>query len=525
MPIAFRRMLAVAALCSGAAMPAAAQTTFRWAAQGDISALDPHSFAQELQISLLQNVYEGLVRRDRELRLEPGLATEWAPAGPTAWRFRLREGVRFQDGSPFTAEDVAFSFRRASGPSSGIASIVGGITAVKVVDPLTVELETPGPNPVLPQEITNWLIMSRGWAAQHGTEEAGNLRRETYATRHANGTGPFRVESWQAEQHTVLLVNPGWWDRREHNLDRVEFRPIRSDATRTAALLTGAVDLMFPIPPQDVARVAATPGVRVLQGPELRSIFFGFDTSRDELLYSDVRGSNPLRDARVRRAINLAIDRQAIRRTVMRGAATPIGTLAVPGVEGHFPDLDNIPFDPAAARTLLAEAGWPTGFSLGLDCPNDRYVNDEAICTAVAAMLSRVGIRIRLNLQPTATYFARLNQRDTSFFMVGWTPGTYDAHHTMRFIVHSRDPERRLGSWNFGGYSNPRVDDLIGRIGVEFDREARRGMMREVWTILREDGGFVPLHQQALAWGVRDGVELTQRADNYVNLRWVRMTR
>jgi peptide/nickel transport system substrate-binding protein len=338
------------------------------------------------------------------------------------------------------------------------------------------------------------------------------------------GTGPFRLALREPDRRTVLERNPGWWDRPEHNIERAELNVVANDATRVAALLSGEVDFLYTVPPQDVDRIARSPGARVIQGPELRTIYLGMDQSRPELLKSDVKGRNPFQDVRVRRAVYQAIDVAAIQRSVMRGQSRPTGLLWGPGVNGFREEDDRrLPLDPEASRRLLAEAGYPNGFGVTLDCPNDRYVNDEGICTAVVAMLARIGVHVTLAAQTRARFFAEVNppRYNTSFYLLGWTPATVDAHNALFNLAGTRDGTR--GVFNNGGYSSPRLDALIDRIGVETDAARRQAMIGEAAGILRDDVAYVPLHQQQVVWAARPNVEITQTADNYIQLRFARV--
>ena len=445
-----RLALAVALLLLAAQHPASAKT-FRWATQGDAATLDPHGISAGLTLGFQGNIYDGLVRRAGDLSLEPALATDWSATGPTTWRFTLRQGVKFHDGSDFSADDVVFSFQRATSQSSGVRAIIGSIKQVKAVGEHAVDITTTKPDPLLPQSIANWFIMSRAWADKHDAGEAASPAQKTegYATNHTNGTGPFMLASRDAGVKTVLKPFAGWWDKAEHNVTEAIFRPVKTAATRVAALLSGELDLIYPVPVQDAGRVSGTAGFKMLTGTELRTIFIGMDVSRDELLYSSVKGKNPFKDKRVRQALYQAIDVEAIRQKVMRGTSTPAGLLIGPGINGFKPSMNGrFPFDPDKAKALLAEAGYGNGFGVGMDCTNDRYVNDAAICTAVVSMLAKVGIKIQLNADSKSRIFAKYKARDTSLYLLGWTAGTYDAHHIMRFLLSKPDLERKLGSWN-----------------------------------------------------------------------------
>jgi peptide/nickel transport system substrate-binding protein len=520
-----RRLALAAALLCGTSLVASAQT-LRWANDGDVNSMDPYTRQETLLLAFNSHIYEPLVRRGREMKPEPALAERWEQPSPTVWRFHLRQGVKFTDGTAFTADDVVFSSVRAKAPGSNVSSYMASVKEVRKVDDHTVDFETHVPDPIFLQEITGWGIMSKQWSEKNNATRPADLtsREENFATRNAMGTGPFKLVSREPDRRTVLERNPDWWDKPEHNLQRVEFTIIANDATRVAALLSGEIDFVYTVPPQDVERIRRTPNMQVIQGPELRTIYFGMDQSRPELLKSDVKGKNPFQDARVRRAMNMAIDTQAIQRTVMRGQSRPTGLLWGPGVNG-FEEVDDkrYPVDAEGAKKLLAEAGYPNGFGVTLDCPNDRYVNDEAICTAAVSMLARIGVRVTLNAQTRARFFAEVNapRYNTSFYLLGWTPQTSDAHNVLYSLAGTRDGTR--GVFNNGGYSNPNLDRLTDRIAVETDQAARQRMISEGAAILQDVAAYVPLHQQQIVWAARKGVDMVQTADNYIQLRFTRI--
>jgi peptide/nickel transport system substrate-binding protein len=521
------RHLLLASVFAVGLAAAADAATFRWANDGDVNSMDPYARNETFLLTFLGNVYEPLVRRDRELKVEPALAVRWEQPSPTVWRFHLRPDVKFHDGTPFTAEDVVFSVARAKGPGSNVSTKLATVTEARVVDPLTVEFVTAQPNPILLEEIADFFIMSKTWAEANNAGQAADLtkREENFATRNANGTGGFRVVLREPDRRTVLEPNPDWWDKPEHNLTRVEFNVIANDATRVAALLSGEVDMVYTVPPQDVERIGRTSGYRIHQKAELRTIFLGFDQRRDELLKSDVKGKNPFKDVRVRRAFAHAIDVEAIRSRVMRGQSRPSWLMVGPGINGFDEDLDKMRprVDVDAAKKLLAEAGYPNGFGVTMDCPNDRYVNDEAICQAVTAMLARAGIRVTLNAQTRARYFAEIlgPGYNTSFYLLGWTPSTYDAHNALFNLMATRSGSR--GQFNVGGYSNARLDELTDRIAVETNVAERNTMIAEAFRIHADEVGHVALHQQQVVWAAKTSVELVQLADNWFPLRYVRV--
>lgn len=521
-----KKLLAAALLATTALVSAAQANVFRWANDGDVNSLDPYARSETFLLSFNANIYEPLVRRNRELRVEAALAERWELLNPTTWRFHLRQNVRFSDGTPFTADDVLFSIARARGPGSNMTANFASVSAVNKIDDHTVDIVTARPNPILIEEITNIGMMSRAWSERNGAQRVADLtsREENFATRNAMGTGPFVLVSREPDRRTVLAPNPSWWDRPEHNLTRVEFNVIANDATRVAALLSGEVDMVYTVPPQDMDRIGRAPNLRVIQGAELRTIYLGFDQMRAELLKSDVRGRNPFQDVRVRRAFYQAIDIQAIHQRVMRGQSRVTAQLMGPGVNGFLEANDTrLPYDPAASRALLTEAGYPNGFGVTMDCPNDRYVNDEAVCTAIVAMLARVGVRVTLAAQTRVRFFAEVNgpRYNTSFYLLGWTPNTYDAHNVLFSLAGTRDGAR--GVFNNGGYSNPRLDALIDEIAVETDAARRQAQITQATRILQDDVAYIPLHQQQIVWAARTNVNLVQPADNYFPLRFVRI--
>jgi len=433
--------------------------------------------------------------------------------------------VQFHDGTPFTADDVIFSLGRTQADGSDMKSYTNDFKAVRKVDSHTVEIETHKPFPILPDLMSRVMIMSKKWCEDNQATRPVDRRKgiENAASFRANGTGPYRLRERQPSVRTTFVRNGNYWGKVEGNVQEVVFTPIGNDATRVAALLSGEVDVMEPVPLQDVDRVNASPGARALTGPELRTIFLGMDQKRDELLYSSVKGKNPFKDKRVRQAFYQAIDIEGIKRTVMRGASTPTGLMIAPGINGFQADLNKrLPHDAEAAKKLLADAGYPNGFEVQMNCPNDRYVNDSRICQAVAANLSRIGVKINLAAETKGTYFPKILRRDTSFYLLGWTPSTVDAHDPLNAIMSCVD-DKGAGQFNLGAYCNPKVDDLARKVQQETDKARRNAMILEAFKIHQDDVGHIPLHQQALAWGVSKRVEVVQRPDNNLSFKWIKV--
>jgi peptide/nickel transport system substrate-binding protein len=502
---------------------AAQAVTLRVANQGDAQSMDPHSLNESLQLTFTNNIYEPLVARDKKLGLTPGLATKWSQPKPTVWRFELRRGVNFHDGTPFTADDVVFSFNRAAGAGSDMQGYTNTFKEVRKIDAHTVEVETLTPFPILPDVLTNVFVMSKKWCEDNKAQAPVDRRKgiENAASFKANGTGPFRLKERQPGSRTVLVRNGTYWDKVDTNVTEVIFTPIGNAATRVAALLSGEVDLMEPVPLQDVERIKASPKLKVMQGPELRTIFLGMDQKRDELLFSNVKSKNPFKDKRVRQAFYQAIDTETIKSRVMRGAALPTALMVGPGIRGFSPEQNKrLPYDVEAAKKLLAEAGYPSGFEVSLNCPNDRYVNDAGICQAVAANLARIGVKVNLQTETKVTYFPKILRRDTSFYLLGWTPSTYDSHNALSALMAS-PTDKGQGQFNLGAYSNAKVDELTLKIQSETDQAKRNAMIKEAFEVHAADIGHLPLHQQALAWAMKRNVELVQLADNYMPYKYV----
>jgi len=496
--------------------------TFRYAYRIDPASLDPHALAETFTLSWLGQIYEPLVGRGKNLELVPALATSWEQPNPTTWRFHLRPNVRFQGGEPFTADDVIFSVKRIKAEGSDMAYTVASVSEVKKIDDLTVDFVMDKPNPILPLQTTSTYMMSKAWSEKNNAAAPASIKakQENFATSNANGTGPFMIKERQVGVKTLFVPNPSWWGAKESNLTEVVFTPIQSDATRVAALLSGEVDMIYPVPQQDAARVNGTGKHQVLTGFELRTIFLNMDQARDELLESSVKGKNPFKDKRVRQAIYQAIDIEAIKSRIMGGTSHIAGTMVAPGINGYDAKLDvRLPFDPEASKKLLAEAGYASGFEIGMDCPNDRYVNDEKICQAIVGMLARIGIKVNLLAQTRSKYFEKILSRNQTFSLLGWQPLSYDAHSTLQDVINT--PNGKIGTYNVGAFSNKKIDELTDQVEKEIDPAKRQALISEALTIEKQEIGHIPLHQAGLAWGVRKGVSVHLRNDDSLELKWV----
>lgn len=503
-----------------AAAPAAAKT-LRFASGFDPQTMDPHALALLYHSRVVTQIYESLVGRDRQFRLEPALALSWQSMDAKTWRFRLRPGVKFHDGTPLDADDVVFSIERAMAKNSQRSGQLRGVTGARKVDALTVDVLLAAPDAVLPEKL--WLIgiMSRAWAGKHGVAlpQDYNAKQETFAVRNANGTGPFALRRYEPDNRTVLAAHPGWWGERG-NVTEAVYTVIQSDATRLAALASGQIDLVIDPPYQDVARLKREKRLRLAETSDIGTQYLGFDQHRAELASGDVKGRNPFKDARVRRAVYQAIDVDLIVTKVLRGQATPTGSFVSRLVDGYVADLDRrLPYDPAAARALLKEAGYPDGFGVTLDCVNATY--RAAVCQAIAAMLAQIGIRVAFQPSPTALFFPKLTQATSSFFEFGWSPAT-DAWQMLNAVARSFDGVAS-GAFNAGRYSNARFDALVDGLRVEPDLAKRRAMVGDALRILHADLPLVPLYRRTLAWVMRPGIRLAQWPNDVLELRWVQL--
>ena len=503
-------ILALATLATGAHAEAHGGT-LKWARAGDSLTLDPHAQNEGPTHTLSHQIYEPLIIRDIAGEFEPALATEWSfnEDDPTIWTFKLREGVSFAGGQEFTAEDVVFSFERAKSQNSAMKELLTSIVEIRAVDDHTVEFVTDGPNPILPANFTDLFIMDSGWAEENGVIEVQNMAdgETTFAATNANGTGPYTVASREPDVRTVLEANPEYWGIGEFPLPyaTIEFTPIQNAATRVAALLSGEVNFIQDVPVQDLGRVEDTEGLVVKSAPQNRVIFLGMNMGAEDLERDNVDGKNPFSDVKVRRAMNMAINRDAIQQVVMRGQSQPAGMIAPPFVNGWTEELDAVaPADIEGAKALMEEAGYGDGFTVQMDCPNDRYVNDEAICQAVAGMLGQIGITINLNAQSKALHFPLIQNGTTDLYLLGWGVPTYDSEYVFNFLVHTKEGDR--GSWNPTGYSNPEIDAKIVSLASETDIEARNATIAEIWQVVQDEQLYLPLHNQVLNWGMTDDV-------------------
>ena len=515
-------LAAVSALAAGLALPARAQN-ITIAVGAQVTSLDPHYHALSPNFAVADMLFSTLASFDSSGRLQPGLAESWRPVAPDTWEFKLRPNVTFHNGKPFTAEDVAFTISRVptvpNSPSS-YAIYTRAVKSVEVVDPLTVRMKTDGPYPLLPTDLAQISILDSETHANATTEgfNAGTL---------AVGTGPFRFVSFRSGERLELERNENYWGPKPA-WSRVSYRIITNNGARMAAILAGDVDMIDQVPTNDIARLRRESRVQVSEKDGLRVIFLGTDQSRDgeSPFIQDNDGKplprNPLRDVRVRRALNMAIDRTAIVARVMENSALPTAQFLPPGTFGFVPGLEPARPDLDAAKKLLAEAGYPNGFRLNLTGPNDRYLNDARIIQAVGQMWSRIGIQTQVEAQPWTTFVARRSRQEFGTFLAGWGTASAEASSPLRSLTATPTREKGWGGSNGGRYSNPAADAKLDAALVELDDAKREALLQEATRLVMEDVGIMPIHIQKNVWAMRPGLVHDARADELTRAQDVR---
>ena len=519
-------LLCAAATAAMAASPALQAKPFKWSSASDIPTLDIHSQNNALGNGVHAAIYDSLVYYNSQtFKPEAQLATSWREISPTQVRFTLRTGVKFSDGTPFTADDVVYSIMRSMAKSSNYSVYAQGIDKVVKVNDNTVDFMMKGPNPVLLNQLTELRIMSKAWAEKNKSVEPKDIRTkdETFAHRNAMGTGQYMVKEWQPDQKLVLVKNPNYWGKNDSNVTEIIYTPIKSEATRIAALLSGEVDFVLDPSPQDLARLRSNANLKVIDGVENRTIFFGMDQFRDELPGSNIKGKNPLKDVRVRKALYQAIDSDSLHRVTMRGLSQPTGTIVAPQVNGWTEAVHKrFPYDTEGAKKLLAEAGYPQGFEVDFACPNNRYINDEEICQAVTAMWARVGVKAKLRTLPLVTYFPMIQRYEASIYMLGWGVPTFDSLYSLQSLVRTVG-QGGDGNYNVGRYSNPRMDTIVDRVKVETDLPVRNRFLTEGLQLSNDTVSHIPLHNQIIPWAMKKSVDVVHRADNRLDWRLIKV--
>ena len=489
------------------------------------TSIDPHFHNLGPNNALRQHIFESLTQADENVLTRPSLATEWRPIDDNTWEFVLREGVTFSNGTPFTAADVIYSICRVplvEGSPSSFTSFVGGITAIEA-DGNTIRFTTSGPQPLLPTNMASVAILSAAAFGGEGVsysadkcENMGDLPASTDFNDPAKaiGTGPYTLVSYSRGDNIRLTINPNYWGEAPA-WENVILRPIANPGARVAALLAGDVDIIETPPIQDFDNIKRA-GFEIEQGLSNRVIYLHMDNGDavpPGVIGTD--GKNPFADVRVRQAISVAINREAIVDRVMGGVAVPAGELLPYPLFGTRPDAAPDPFDQERAKALLAEAGFPNGFEITLGTPNDRYINDERISQAIAQMLARIGIRTNIDAMTASTFFSRRNQGEFGIWLAGWGAASGEMTNPLVALTATLNPETGMGSTNRQKYSNPELDALIMEARRTVDDDARRAILQRASKLAMEDYATIPIHFEVTPWAFRSGLLLTPRVDQY----------
>lgn len=510
-------MAAVAALVlSLAVSPLFAQTLTIGVRAGPDS-IDPHFSASGTHAEALKHIFDTLVWSGDGLNLEPRLAESWRAINDTTWEFKLRRGVKFHDGSEMTAEDVKFSIDRVPAVSGPAATTiyVRSVKEVKVVNPATVLVITHGPSPTLPNDFVRLFVVSAKAAKNYSTKETANAGFN--AGTAAIGTGPYKFVTWTPKEQLVLERFDGYWGGRQP-WQRVVRREVPNDAARVAQLKAGQLDLIARVPATDVPALQKDPNLRIVKSDTIYVFNMEFDMREKAYQVTAKDGSalpgNPMRDPRVREAIDLAIDRQALAEIAMEGTGKPANQIVTPTIFGYNKSIPQPKVDLARARKLLAEAGYPNGFKGVFLFTSDRLPGDRQVGTAVAQMLARIGLELQTNAQPAAVFFPSRGRGEFSVAMWGWGTLTGEANLTLTSLVHTNDPARRMGGFNTSGYSNPKLDKLIQNAGVEMNVDTRRRLLEEALALVAQDRPRLALVSINTAWAMQKSkVTITPRVD------------
>ncbi len=502
-----RILVAVAVLWSGSAQTA----DLRIGLAADVTSMDPHFLNLQPNVNVSWHVFDALTHVDENARLIPGLAESWRALDATTWEFKLRRGVRFHDGSEFTAEDAVFSIERTLQVANGqFRPFTQRITGKQVVDARTLRLRTTTPYAMVPYDLNSVFIVSRRIAAGARSEDFDSGKAMV-------GTGPFRFGRFSRGNRIELARNDAYWGQKSSS-ENVVFRIVPNDPARLAGLLSGDLDAIEQIPTADLPRIRSNPGLETAQKVSWRTLFFHLDQRHDRAPgLTDKSGRpltrNPFRDLRVRQALSRAINRAAIAARLMDGAALPASNLVSPPVFGYAPDLKPDPYDPEGAKRLLADAGYPDGFAMTLSAPNNRYVNDEQIAQAVAQMLARVGLRVRVETLPINVYLSKGRNGEFAFAMLGW--GSFSGDLAMRSLVATANPDRGFGAFNWSGYSNKSVDELLERAFASVDGKRREALAQDAMRLAMRDYAVIPLHHQVATWAMKKPLVYAPRTDEF----------
>lgn len=490
------------------------------------SALDPHYHNLGPNNAMRRHIFESMVLQDEKQQLQPGLATSWEPLDDTTWEFKLREGVTFHDGSSFSAKDVVYTVCRIPNVENSPSSFTvytKAIADMQIKDPHTLIIKTDGPYPLLPVEVSTWGVLSAsangvtgdiGFSRDGCSGIDGYPKTEAFNTGEAAiGTGMYKFKEYSRGDKIVFERNENYWGDKA-DWATVTFRPITSDGPRVAALLAGDVDMIDKPPLQDLERIKSE-GFEVAQGLSNRVIYLHMDQEQEPTPGVTGTDKNPFKDVRVRKAVSMAINREAIVERIMGGVAVPAGELLPPGMFGSTPGATAEEYNAEAAKKLLAEAGYPEGFGLTIGSPNDRYINDAQVAQAVAQMLTRVGIETQVDAVTASTFFARRNKYEFSMYLAGWGSGTGEMSSPLRALVATRNSDKGYGGTNRGRYSNPDLDALIDQALATVDNDKREKILQQASGLVMADYGILPLHFEVTPWAFRKGITYVPRTDQY----------
>lgn len=516
-----RRALIAAAVLTAFAFhvgPAAAQDNscrVVFAHGAAVSSIDPHYHALTPNGAIAEHIFSKMVLQDENLRVKPGLAKSWEVSedDPKVWTFHLRDDVKWHDGTPFTADDVVYTFERVPNvpnSPSNYSIYTQHVADIEVVDDHTIRFTTHDVFPLMPQYAALLTIISR-----HASE--GRTTQEFNEGVAAIGTGPYKYKEYVPGEKIVLTRNEDYWGEKP-DVKEVEFRFISNNATRVAALLAGDVDVIDTVPTIDADSLAARDGIRVVSTAGVRNIYLFLDQGREETPFVvDNNGQpfdkNPLLDVKVRTALSMAINRTALVAAVMNGQASPSGQLLPEGVMGHVDELTPLEYDAEGARALLAEAGYPDGFRITLHGPNDRYINDAEVVQAVAQMWTRIGVKTTVDTMPSNVYFTRAGKTEFSAGLLGWGTGSGEPDSPMVGILATPNAERGRGTANRSLYSSAEFDGLLDKAMASVDIDEREAVYRDATRVAINDVAIIPLHHQYNIWAMRDGLDMVPQVD------------
>lgn len=489
------------------------------------SALDPHYHNLVPNNAMAKHPFNALVEQDENQRLEPGLAESWKAIDDTTWEFKLRKGVKFHDGSAFTAKDVVFSLCRVPkvpNSPSAFTIYMKAVESVQTPDDHTVIMKTATPYPLLPTDLSTIQVIASSTGKLSGPlvfKKDGCEGVESYpSTEDFNsgkamvGTGPFKFKEFVKGDRIVMTKNPDFWGEKAP-WDTVTFRPILSDGPRVAALLAGDVDFIENPPSQDLPRLREDKNVRIVDGLSNRVIYIAIDSGNAPSPGIKGTDKNPLADARVRKALSLAIDRKAIDQRIMNAQGEPAGQIISTGLFGNNPDLKPDPFDPKKAKELLAEAGYPNGFEITLGSPNDRYMNDEKVAQAVAQYWTRIGVKTSVDATTASVFFSRRGKKEFSAFLAGWGAGTGEASSPLKSLVACRKPDLGYGTTNYTNYCNAQMDATLTQALATIDDAKREKLLQKALAEVAADTGIIPIHFEKTPWAMKKAFVYTPRVD------------